>query len=150
MLNNRRRWDEQSVSFLKENYCRDDKDHLVSVLGRKWTSIRRFAEEVLGLKRHFKRLWTEDDIAFLKANYSTSTKSHIMSGLDRGWEAIKKKATSIGESRAHCRPQEGTNHKFFDIWSKEMAYVLGFIWADGCLLSGPRKRLEIYLHPQYA
>jgi len=28
------------------------------------------------------------------------------------------------------------NDRFFDVWSESMAYVLGLIWADGCL-NGP-------------
>lgn len=30
------------------------------------------------------------------------------------------------------------NNEFFKSWSKEMAWVLGFICADGCILLGPR------------
>ena len=32
------------------------------------------------------------------------------------------------------------NEKFFDAWSSEMAYVLGFIFADGSLEDSPNIR----------
>src|SRR3989338_10996403 len=30
------------------------------------------------------------------------------------------------------------NEKFFDVWSEEMSYVLGFIFADGSIFKNPR------------
>jgi len=43
-------------------------------------------------------------------------------------------------------PKNNINEDFFENWSNEMAYVLGFIAADGCINVSVVHRLSIHLH----
>jgi hypothetical protein len=38
------------------------------------------------------------------------------------------------------------NNRYFDKWSSDMAYILGFTMADGCLLKRPGKRKQTLLY----
>lgn len=77
------------------------------------------------------RWTTEEDAVIIR---------HV-NGLCRSWvrlacrelpgrtpRAIKHRAMAIGETW-----KSGVNHCFFDEWSREMAYSLGYIWADGTI-----------------
>lgn len=44
-------------------------------------------------------------------------------------------------------PKYKYNEDFFKIWSHDMAYILGFIMADGCI-TGKFARLSIAIHPK--
>jgi len=45
-------------------------------------------------------------------------------------------------------PKNKINEDFFENWSENMAYILGFIAADGCVNVGVVRRLSIHLHMQ--
>jgi len=57
----------------------------------------------------------------------------------------RKLAVAQGKIIGHSRNY--VNEKFFDKWSDEMAYVLGFLYADGCIthntISASQKEPEI-------
>ena len=52
-------------------------------------------------------------------------------GLTTDCLAIHAKRLGITLQRARKPLTENVNHHFFDVWSSEMAYVLGYICADG-------------------
>ncbi len=51
---------------------------------------------------------------------------------------VKVKITTVGKRRAE--ENKSVNVHFFDQWSDEMAYILGYIWADGCVDHRPDKK----------
>lgn len=77
--------------------------------------------------------YSDSDIKFLISNYSNTKMSDLVSYLNRTPASIRNKASSIGLKRLLY----GNNDQItlFDIWSEEMAYILGFISADGCVQS---------------
>lgn len=51
---------------------------------------------------------------------------------------LKKKPRYNGPDRRIQRTKQGVNVDFFKKWSLEMAYVLGYFSADGCMFINPR------------
>jgi len=51
---------------------------------------------------------------------------------------LKKKPKYEGPDRRIQRTRQGINVDFFKKWSAEMAYVLGYFAADGCMFINPR------------
>lgn len=85
------------------------------------------------------RRWTEEDIVFLQENYIKYDYNYISKILDRKPSYISKKALQLGLYRG-----SGLNIKYdivstyFDKWSHNMSYILGYITADGCVTDDNR------------
>lgn len=76
--------------------------------------------------------WTKDEIEFLKKNYSTTIWDKLLYNLHK---TRTKKSTQIKAMRLGLKKERKytVNEKFFDTWTSQMTYLLGYIAADGCL-----------------
>lgn len=81
-------------------------------------------------------IWTEEDYEFLKNNYLELTNRQIGEKIGKTKSAIQNKLKILGLNR----PEKNIyNHDFFEnINSKEKAYWLGFIYADGYISKSER------------
>lgn len=93
--------------------------------------------------------YTNNEIDFLKNNYSDKGANFCSKSLNRNYWSIISKAGRLGlriskelksKQMKRCSKMERTRPKnaksvdlnqFIDIKSKEIAYILGLIWADG-------------------
>lgn len=77
--------------------------------------------------------WNEQEIQILKNDYKDCSKEKLIELLpNRTWMAIKVRAFILQVTGAQGgRNRKQINKYFFDKWSNEMAYVLGFFAADG-------------------
>ena len=97
------------------------------------------------------RRWSEADLAFLKINYPKYGMDYCMKSLDRTYESILNKIyyeriTLNSDVRRNIRIENVKknilNHgnvdvsKFLNIKTKEVAYILGYLWADGYIYNG--------------
>lgn len=81
--------------------------------------------------------WQEWQIALLKTKCNDFDSHQIAELLDKSPDAIRSKARRLGiVCKAKQRTQTPVNHNFFASWSVEMAYVLGYWFADGCISQG--------------
>ena len=76
--------------------------------------------------------WDNIDIELLKYIYQTKDKRYITKFLNRKWKGIVSKANKLG--LYHERSADSLNIEYFNSWSNNMAYVFGFIAADGCMI----------------
>lgn len=90
------------------------------------------------------RIWTKADEKFLKQQYLKLSYKEIGKILDRTEKSIKRKCNHL---KLDKKPSYINNENYFKTWSHNMAYILGFITADGCLLSN-RNTLAFCLHSQ--
>ena len=94
------------------------------------------------------KIWTTDEINFLIKNYTDSGCLKCANSLGRSYQAIRMKAGCLGlkvksETRSKLKvamweetPLSWRNVDasiFIDCKTKETAYILGFLWADGYL-----------------
>jgi len=70
-------------------------------------------------------LWTKKDDQFLQGNYQKLSMSELADRLGRTKMAVKKHAQKLG-IRKKIDP-----YPFFENWTEESAYVIGFFAADG-------------------
>lgn len=78
------------------------------------------------------KLWTQEEITTLIQNYSWNPKVYDLLP-DRSYQAVSFKAFSLNlkkDGRGDIRSLEAT---YFDKWSPNMAWALGFLVADGNL-----------------
>lgn len=77
--------------------------------------------------------WTTKELSFLRKHYFCADQNFLMNSLGRNWNTIQRKASYLELNRT----RSGANVKLFDDWSQKMAYILGFIAADGCISENP-------------
>lgn len=79
--------------------------------------------------------WEKSEEDILSNNFSNSSKEELQNLLPkRTWKSITRKAERMQLRRLeYLRLLKPKNHDFFKKWSEEMAYILGFITADGCI-----------------
>ena len=89
--------------------------------------------------------WTKKDLDFVQDNCRKLTHKQLATQLGRTKSSIKTKCQEHGWLKKIFRHDCKDN--YFDSWSANMAYILGFITADGCLSKG-RNQLTFCLHHQ--
>lgn len=128
----RRLWNKEDDKYIINNWLNLSKEDIGKVLNRTSFAVKRRAN-LLGVKKQEPYSnWTKWEENYIIEHFSADQKELIIARLNRTWMAIRNKAKKLGvnrESRSHF--VEGINHYFFDTWSEEMAYILGFIAADG-------------------
>jgi len=76
--------------------------------------------------------FTEKETELLKEYWPTGNRDALAPVLTRHpWKSIKKKSNEIGLTRN--RRGHPVNESFFSKWSPEMAYCLGYTFADGSI-----------------
>ena len=78
--------------------------------------------------------WNNKNILYLKDKYFYEDCDVLISNIGKSWNAIKIKAHKLNLKR----DRSFANIKYFDKWSTDMAYILGFIAADGCIYSNKK------------
>ena len=88
--------------------------------------------------------WDKSEEDILSNNFSNSSREELENLLPkRTWKSIRRKAERINIKRIdYFRSLRTKNHGFFKKWSEEMAYILGFITADGNIM---KSRYSYYL-----
>ena len=120
-------WSEDDVSFLKEKYLELGAKETARQLGRTVGAVHTKILEVGGGRETIgpKIEWSEDELEYLRENYQKVSLEEIERNLDRTRAAILARAQMIGIKR-YFDP-----HEFFDTWTEESAYTIGFFAADG-------------------
>lgn len=119
-------WKDIEVSFLKDNYNKLSYQEIANKLNRNYDSISRKA-----FKLHLdsRAMWTEKENEIL-SQYPYNPKIWELFP-NRTRTAITMQARKLGYVR-QCG-NYGINFRFFENWSPEVAYVIGFFMADGCV-----------------
>ena len=90
-----RRWTEQDLEFLKENYATLGCKKCAETLGATYHSTQAHARQ-LGLRMFRSVKWTDEEIQFLKEHFPTKLTEFCAKSLGRSWDATHKKANSLG------------------------------------------------------
>lgn len=128
-------WTEEDLLFLKENYVKLGARETARILGRTLASV---SYRIAGTEKGYpslgpRRNWTEEEAEFLRENYQELGWDELQDKLGRNKAALVRKARAIGIKR-YIDP-----YPFFEKWTEESAYVLGFFAADGWITKrGPQ------------
>jgi hypothetical protein len=131
-------WSNQEILKLKELYPTLRVKDLVSHFPKR----NRFtiAAKALNLHLESAKLWQQRDNSLLRTKFANSPKPELLKLLPgRTWLAIMAQAERLGVNRNRKKPKLYVNENYFNKWSPNMAYVLGFILADGCIIRGTYK-----------
>lgn len=101
-----KRWNEEDVEFLKENYENLSYEEIGDSLGRSYGSVRSKAVR-LGFSP--KNEWDEEEIKYLEKNYYDKSAEEISRVLNRSEQSIRAKAYVIGIKKSHNWTVEQVN-----------------------------------------
>src|ERR1700733_6164758 len=90
------------------------------------------------------KLWTAEEVAFLVEFFASHGAKHVSEKLGRSIGTVKSKASKMGirqskeatkaNFRAFAEKKiaacDSVNWRLFEDWSPDMAYILGYMWAD--------------------
>lgn len=86
------------------------------------------------------KLWQPEEDRILKIFFSNASKEELVKLLPkRSWVAIIARGERLDLKRFVSKPRRRVNENYFKEWTVEMAYILGFILTDGCIIKGSYK-----------
>jgi len=84
--------------------------------------------------------WRPEENQILKHYFINASREELKELLPkRSWSAILAQGERLMLKRNTAQPRIEVNEKYFRTWSPNMAYILGFISADGCIIQGTYK-----------
>jgi len=122
-------WTKEEEQYLVGHYGVDTLGKIANVLvGRTEDAVKGHAM-VLGLRTTL-YYWNDVDVAKLKELAHDRTAKELAEFLGRTEPSIRGKLMQQG-IKCKAAPKTVVNEDFFQMWSAEMAYVLGYWFADG-------------------
>lgn len=137
-------WTEEQLTLLRKWYGKIDNERLARRIGKKVEVVRLKASR-LGLtqKRNFQGFrWTEEKVEALKQRYPTEPARELAKEFGCHFETLRHKAATLGircltghkrGSKTRAVNNRSVDIHYFDQWSPNMAYILGFLFADGSI-----------------
>ena len=128
MYNTKPRWVNEELMHLNEYYSAKNWDELFKIFpDRSKESVRKKANRM----KLTKKWGLPDENLLIDAYPNTDAENFRKLFPEKSLGAIHSKASRLGLKRKNYFKY--VNTKFFDSWSQRVAYVLGFIAADGCI-----------------
>lgn len=123
----RNEWSQNEVDFLRENYLELGARAVAEELGRSIAAVHTRIRMVGGGRPSIgpKVEWDEKSLRYLRDNYQTQTYEEIGEAINRTPMAVQTRGSILGLKR-YVDP-----FPFFETWTEESAYVVGFWAADG-------------------
>jgi len=130
-----KRWTEEEVGMLRKLYPKIKVKSLVRYFP--WRNKATIAAKALSLNLQSAKLWQPEEDGILKLYFEKEKNKNLLHFLPkRSWLAIMARGERLGLRRERHGPRRGVNESYFKNWTTNMAYVLGFILADGCIIRG--------------
>jgi len=125
-------WSSREVSLLRKFYPEMwIKDLIKMFPGRTKDTI---AVKALSLGLPSAKLWQPEENDILYKNFAEASEEKLMKLLPkRSWLAILAQGERLNLKRKIDKPRLKINENYFKKWSSNMAYILGFIFADGSI-----------------
>lgn len=132
------KWSKQEIDLLKNLYPATRVKDLVDKFPHR--NADTIVAKALSLNLPSAKLWQPEENEILKSFFADSAEDELMNLLPRRtWSGILAQGERLGLKRKRDKPRIAVNENYFKYWSSNMAYVLGFILADGCIIKGTYK-----------
>jgi len=129
---------------IQEQYEIEGSKSLAEEYGISRAAVRMRAKKLgVSFKSRSQLLWDEEKDQILREKYPEEGASEeLQSTLGISWDDLAQRAAKLKvkfrnrlKKAARYRQIHSThvNTRFFDTWTPESAYTLGYTWADGCI-----------------
>ena len=152
-----KKWSDNEIKILNNNYSTLGTEYCVNLLNRTKSSVLGMATN-LKLKAKKPKSYSKEDTLFLINNYKTYGIEYCMNKLNRTKGSILSKARKLkinvnkGVKEINFINTRRKNNylkynisKILTIENKNVAYFLGYLWADGHIRKNPSKLITINL-----
>ena len=130
-----RRWSNKEVYLLTELYPTVKVKHLVEKFP--YRTKATIVAKALSLGLLSRKLWQSEENNILHKYFTEASKEKLLRLLPkRSWTAIIAHGERMDLKRNTRKPRIKVDEDYFKKWSPNMAYILGFIIADGCIVKG--------------
>lgn len=139
-------WTAERVGLIRSSYRERGPAVIAKELGTTAFAVvakaRRLGLEATRKKPPAGFKWTEEMLTAIQTRYEPEGPDALASEFGLSLHAVRLKAnrmglrTNVGHIRAgvaKADKNDSCNVSYFKTWSKDMAYVLGFLFADGCV-----------------
>lgn len=136
---NKCKWTQKEISLVKRHYLSKTKDEMLILLpNRTWDAIKTTAskKKITKLKK-----WTKQEVDFLKKNYKKHPTKWCAKQIGKNVGTVRQKAITLNlHTYRHALSINEIKNvyvdSFLNVKVPEVAYVLGFLWADGYISNG--------------
>jgi len=133
-----RRWSNKEIDLLIKLYPTVKVKHLVKKFPHRIKST--IVAKALSLGLSSAKLWQSKENNILYKYFTETSEEKLLRLLpQRSWIAILAQGERLNLQRNTNKPRVEVNERYFKKWSPNMAYILGFILADGCIIKGTYK-----------
>lgn len=123
-------WSHKEISLLKKFYPKLQVKDLVKMFPNR--NKATIAVKALSLSLPSAKLWQPEENDILYKNFTEASEEKLLKLLPkRSWSAILAQGERLALKRKTDKPKLKVNEDYFKKWSSNMAYILGFIFADG-------------------
>lgn len=139
-----KRWTKEEEMIIHENIGTMSVTELAQYFS---VSYRNMCEKLQRMKLKSKEqrqiLWSTEEEDILLQHYAYAPKDYILEKLPhRQWHSIQAHALRKGIQKI-SQDRTYVNYQFFDKWTEESSYVIGFMLADGYIRLGDREYFQI-------
>lgn len=132
------KWNSEEVELLKNLYPKIRVKDLVCRFPHR--NADTIVAKALNLGLPSAKTWQKDEDNILKKYFIDTARDELLKMLPkRTWKAIMAQGERLGLKRKRDKPRLMINENYFKKWSSNMAYILGFTLADGCIIRGTYK-----------
>lgn len=132
------KWIQEEVELLKNIYPKFRVNDIVNKFPHR--NANTIVAKALSLGLPSAKTWQPEEDKILKKYFAEITKDELSKLLPkRTWKAIMAQGERLGLRRKRAKPKLMVDENYFKKWSPNMAYILGFILADGCIIRGTYK-----------
>ena len=137
-------WTEEKLALLRTWYGKLSLEALASRIGTRPDAVKLKASR-LGIAKKQKKskfVWTDKAMEVVKQRYETDEIAILSKELGASISSIRSKAMSLGlhsnvgrarAGRERAERNSSVDMHYFDKWSSNMAYIFGFLLADGSI-----------------
>ena len=131
-------WSKKEISLLKKYYPVVQIKNLAKMLPNRTKAT--IVAKALELKLPSAKIWQPEEKQILKKYFHTLPVNKLQTLLPRRSKtAIWAQGERLGLKQNRNYSRLDINGNYFKKWSQKMAYILGFILADGCIVKGTYK-----------
>jgi len=128
-------WSYKEISLLKKYYPKLRVKDLVKMFPNRTKAT--IVAKALSLDLPSAKLWQPEENNILRRYFAEASMEELMKLLPkRSWPAILAQGERLALKRKTDKPRLKVNEDYFKKWSSNMAYLLGFISTDGCIIEG--------------
>lgn len=138
-------WTDRHIAIIRKRYATDGPKKLAEEFGTTRVTVTMKARR-LGVEPAYRNkpafVWTDEMIATMHRLYATADADTLVREVGVPLHVIRSKGRVLGLRNVTCLQRRGrtrsltqmsVNIHFFDEWSADMAYILGFLFTDGSI-----------------